>query len=121
MRRALLCHTTPVITVKQKELRITSQVRRIRINPALALQALWKLNWKFSCETLRHYERFKSFEMHIHVISKLTAKDSMRYIFVMNFAVHATLASSWIISSGNMYGSAGGIKSITKEEDRRRH
>ena len=36
----------------------------------------------------------------------------------MNFAVHA---SSWIISSGNMYGSAGGIKSITKEEDRRRH
>ena len=36
----------------------------------------------------------------------------------MNFVVHATLASSWIISSGNMYGSAGGIKSITKEEDR---
>ena len=23
----------------------------------------------------------------------------------MNFAVHATLASSWIISSGNVYGS----------------
>ena len=119
MRRALLCHTTPVITVKQKELRITSQVRRVRINSALALQTLWKLNWKFSCETFRHYERCKSFEMHI--ISKLTAKDSMSLIIVMNFAVHATLASSWIISSGNMYGSAGGIKSITKEEDRRRH
>ena len=39
----------------------------------------------------------------------------------MNFAVHATLASSWIISSGNMYGSAGDIKSIAKEKDRRRH
>ena len=77
VRRALFCHATPVITVKQKELIITSQVRRIRINPDLALQALWKLNRKFSCETLRHYERCKSFEMHI--ISKLTAKDSMRY------------------------------------------
>ena len=32
---------------------------------------------KFCCETLRHFERCKSFEMHI--ISKLTAKDSMRY------------------------------------------
>ena len=36
----------------------------------------------------------------------------------MNSAVHATLASSRIITSGNMYGSAGDIKSITGKRRR---